>query len=139
VVCVAERLTEVTVDTEDVAALICRHGDGRISEVHLDYVQRAYSRGCHIAGELGTIVWEFASGCVRLFTVAHGTWRSIPQPEGWQLNQMYVDELRHLLDCVERRAPTALPIREGAEVVRIALAAKRSAQEERFVSTDEVV
>jgi predicted dehydrogenase len=135
VVCAAGRLSSLQIETEDVAALICRHVGGSLSEIHLDYVQRTYERGCHVAGDEGTILWDFASGCVRYQRADEGHWQVVPQPKGWELNQMYLDELQHLLDCVRVRRPTVLPIGDAVEVLRIALAAKTSAATGCFVAT----
>jgi predicted dehydrogenase len=45
VFCSAGHLSSLEIETEDVAILLCRHAGGAISEIHLDYVQRAYERG----------------------------------------------------------------------------------------------
>ena len=139
VVCAAGRLSDLAIDTEDVAALICRHADGQLSEIHLDYVQRTYHRGCHIAGERGTILWDFATGCVRYRPAGDGPWQVEPQPDSWELNQMYLDELMHLLDCMRTGRPTVLPVADAVDVLRIALAAKASATSGCFVATATVL
>ena len=122
---IASRSLEL--DVEDVAMLVLTHADGALSSVHLDYVQRSYERGCQIVGEQGTIFWDFRAGAVRLYDAAAERWATMPQPEGWAVNDMYLDELRHFLDCVRAGTSTTLPVAEGAEVARIALAARRSA------------
>ena len=139
VFCVAERRGTLEVDTEDVALLLCRHGTGALSEVHLDFVQRTYERGCQIAGADGSIFWDFREGVVRLYEAAGERWTNFAQPANFQVNQIYVDEMRHFLDCVERRRPTVLPVRDALGVMALALAAKRSAQERRFVDTGSIL
>ena len=84
----ASHLSSLEIRTEDVAALLCRHTSGTISEIHLDYVQRTYERGCQIVGEQGTIFWDFDSQQVRLFEAENRQWVTFPQPAGWELNQM---------------------------------------------------
>ena len=44
VACFAGKLSHLEIQTEDTAALLLRFMDGTVGEVHLDYVQRAYSR-----------------------------------------------------------------------------------------------
>lgn len=139
VTCVAGHLSSLDIASEDVAALICRHTDGALSEIHVDYVQRAYDRGCHIGGEEGTILWEFGSGTVRWFDADRGSWKVFEQAVDWDLNQMYLDELRHFIECVEAQRRTELPIRDALEVMRIVLAAKGSAELRASVATAEVV
>jgi predicted dehydrogenase len=139
VFCVAERRSVLELDTEDVALLVCRHSDGALSEVHLDFIQRTYERGCQIAGAEGSIFWDFRDGTVRLYEAAGEIWSVFRQPEEFQVNQIYVDEMRHFLECVERRRPTTLPVAEAVRVMALALAAKRSAAERRFVDVGSIL
>jgi Predicted dehydrogenases and related proteins len=50
VACFAGKLSRLEIETEDTAAILLRFASGSIGEVHLDYVQRAYNRTCHIIG-----------------------------------------------------------------------------------------
>jgi predicted dehydrogenase len=135
VVCMAGHVSSLEIATEDVASIICRHMSGAISEIHLDYVQQTYERGCQIVGEQGSIFWDFAWKQVRWFDGGTGRWATFSQPEDWDVNQMYVDEMKHFIDCVASGRPTALPIAEAMAVMQIAFAAKTSAHEGRVVPT----
>ncbi len=135
VVCMAGHVSSLEIETEDVAAIVCRHVSGAISEIHLDYVQQSYERGCQIVGDRGSIFWDFLQKEVRWFDGGTGQWTNFPQPEEWAVNQMYVDEMKHFLDCVASGRPTALPIPEAVADMQIAFAAKTSAHEGRVVAT----
>lgn len=126
VFCLAGHQSSLEVDVEDVAALMCKHVSGALSEIHLDYVQRTYERGCHIVGEQGSIFWDYNQGTVRWFDAAQGVWHTFAQSQDWQTNQMYVDELRHFLNCVHTGSQTTLPVSDAIEVMRIVFAAKAS-------------
>jgi len=134
VFCMADHLSSLEIRTEDVAALMCRHASGALSEIHLDYVQRSYERGCQIVGEQGTIAWDFNSREVRVFEAATKQWTAFPYPANWDLNQMYVDEMRHFVECLRDGQPTMLPITEAVSVMQIAFAAKASAREGRLIA-----
>ncbi len=137
VLCISGKLSSLEIETEDVAALVCRHDSGALSEIHLDYVQRTYERDCQIVGERGSIFWAFKNGEVRWFDAVTGEWTTIAQPSGWQVNDMYVDEMKHFLECVREKRPTVLPIEEAISVMQIAFAAKASARDERLVTIAE--
>jgi predicted dehydrogenase len=132
-VCMSAHLSSLEIETEDVAAIICRHESGAISEIHLDYVQRSYERGCEIVGETGSIRWNYNDGCVRLLQAESGRWEDYPQSSTWQTNEMYLDEMKHFLQCVEGGKQTVLPIPEAVRVTRIALAAKESSESGRRI------
>ncbi len=134
VFCSSAHLSSLEIATEDVAVLLCRHARGAISEIHLDYVQRTYERGCQIVGELGSIFWDFNAGAVRWYDAASKQWTTFPQPENWEVNQMYVDEMKHFLDCLAEQRPTTLPIPEAAALMQIVFAAKDSSAQGKMIS-----
>ncbi|MGH9512488.1 MAG: Gfo/Idh/MocA family protein [Terriglobales bacterium] len=134
VFCLADHLSSLVIDTEDVATLICRHSSGVVSEIHLDYVQRTYQRGCQIVGETGSIFWEFGEKQVRWYDAGPAQWTNFSQPDDWKLNQMYVDEMQHFLDCVQSGQKTALPISEAISVMKIVFAAKASGKEKKMIA-----
>jgi predicted dehydrogenase len=133
VVCVAGKISDLEADAEDVAALICTHHNGALSEIHLDYVQRTYERGCQIVGERGSIFWDYGMGQVRLYRADDAHWVIFDQPANWDTNQMYIDQQAHLLECIQSGSSTTQPVSEAIHVMRMALAAKVSASEGRLV------
>jgi predicted dehydrogenase len=140
VFCFAGHLSSLEIETEDVAALLCRHARGALSEIHLDYVQRTYERGCQIVGEKGSIFWDFKDNGVRWHDGESGKVMNYLLPENWDVNQMYLDEMEHFLDCIRTRHASMLPVSEAAAVMQIVFAAKRSALEgKRFSAAREVL
>jgi predicted dehydrogenase len=80
-------------------------------------------------GELGSLFWDFNSKTVRWYDSASKKWTTYSQPDTWELNQMYVDEMKHFVECVEQKRPTMLPISEAARLMRVVFAAKDSARQ----------
>jgi predicted dehydrogenase len=134
VFCCAAHLSSLEIETEDVAILVCRHEQGALSEIHLDYVQRTYERGCQIVGEEGSIFWDFGGKSVRWYDAATAAWTTFPQPERWELNEMYVDEMKHFLQCLREQRPTALPIPDAVALMGVVFAAKESARQGAMVA-----
>ena len=79
----------------------------------------------HLTGSDGTAVWDYPENRVRHYEAAAGRWHEHPTAEGWTLNQMYVDELRHFLECLREKQPTITPLAQA----RHALAALERARE----------
>jgi predicted dehydrogenase len=134
VFCCAGHLSSLEIETEDVAILVCRHTSGAFSEIHLDYVQRSYERGCQIVGELGSVFWDFNAKAVRWYDAASKEWTTYSQPETWEVNQMYVDEMKHFVECLRAKRPTTLPIAEAAALMQVVFAAKVSAESGSMVT-----
>lgn len=133
--CFAGKLSRLEIDTEDTAAILLRYSDGSIGEVHLDYVQRAYSRSCHIIGEEGTIRWDEAEGRVCHYSASTKSWHTYPDPSGWETNEMYLEEMRHFLRCLAGEETPALDLVGARRVLDVALAAKKSAESSQIVRT----
>jgi predicted dehydrogenase len=134
--CLAGKLSSLDIDTEDTAALLLRFQSGALGEIHLDYVQRARSRTCQIIGEEGTIRWDFWAGNVRWLAAGKEHWQEFQNPAGWQLNDMYLAEMRHFINCLARRTRPEQDLFEAARVLAIALAAKTSARNARWIELE---
>lgn len=133
VTCVTGKLSGLEIETEDTAALVLRFDSGAIGEVHLDYVQRAYRRTCQVIGDQGTIHWDYSAGEVRWYSAQARRWQVFANPSDWEPNCMYIDEMKHFLRCLAGAEEPELSVFEAAKVLRIALTAKESARQQRWI------
>lgn len=133
VFCLARKQSDMDIDVEDVAALVCEHAGGVISEIHLDYVQRSYERGCQIVGKDGTICWDYEANAVRLYCASEGEWTTFSQGDSWEPNQMYIDELVHFVDCLMDGKTTMQSVADAANALEVVLAAKASSRTAQMI------
>lgn len=133
VACFSAKLSHLEIETEDTAAILLRFANGTIGEIHMDYVQRAYSRTCHVVGEEGTLRWEYTAGELRWYAAKTGEWEAFGNPAGWEPNRMYLDEMRHFLRCLAGEEKSTSDVFQGMQVLKIGLAAKDSAKTGRVV------
>jgi predicted dehydrogenase len=125
VACFAGTLGSLNVDVEDTAELLLRTDQGVIAEIHLDFLQRVYARTCKIIGTQGTLVWDYSDQVVKLYTAEKKQWQTfLIQTEP---NDMYIEEMKHFLDCVHGKAEPLVDGFVAKKVLEIALAAKKSA------------
>ena len=136
VACFADHVSKLEIDTEDVASILLRFETGTIAEVHLDYLQRAYSRTCKLVGELGTARWDYNRPELDVYLAADGAWTSRRLFDQWEPNTMYLDELRHFLRCLDGEEQPLVDVAAGAKSLQLALTAKRAAAERRVISLD---
>jgi glutamate-1-semialdehyde 2,1-aminomutase/spore coat polysaccharide biosynthesis protein SpsF len=129
VTCRAEHLSSLDVDVEDSAWIYLSFPEGRRAELHLDFVQRAYTRTCKVVGETGTVVWDFGVPEVRWFSAGQPGWRSIPYV--FEVNDMYVAEIVHFLESLGNKTGPMVDLEQGRDVIRVVEAAKKSSEEER--------
>lgn len=130
--CFADRVSNITVDTEDVAEVILKMKNGAICEIHQDYIQRFSQRNFEFFGELGTIVWQANLKKVLLQVKDRPEEEFVLRPE-YNLNDMYVEEVRHFLKSVADRQETITPVVKGKKVLELIIAAKESSAQDSIV------
>lgn len=130
---VAGRLSGLGVDVEDTACIILRFIQGVLGSVYLDYVERPPTHWLHIVGQKGTIHWDDADGIAHLYNNESKEERFTP-PEGFERNTMFLEEMRHFLNCLDGKEKPLCSLDDGIRVLEIALAAKRSALEKREIN-----
>lgn len=121
---------QIGLETDGVAEIILQHHSGILSNVHLNFVQRDYRRTCQVIGAEGTIYWNESSHEVRVYGKDGKLSDSVSQPDSWEDNQMYVDELVHFLQAVQERTQTGNPLLGGLSALQIALTVRESSLKE---------
>jgi predicted dehydrogenase len=116
------------IEVEDIAEVGLRFASGVLGSVHLDYLQRPPKHCLEIVGTKGTICWDNADGAVRWWSTKTDGWITITVPEGFERNQLFLDEVRHFLKLVEGRTTTICTLEDGISALKIVLAAHRSAE-----------
>ena len=130
----AGKLSSLEIDTEDNADVLLRFDYGAVANVHLDYLQRTYRRACDLIGEDGVIAWDYIGQSVTVYGKEDRRIEVFQESINTERNQMFVDELRHFVRCVERGEPPMLDAAGGRAVLEVALAAKASAAQGRPVA-----
>ena len=114
--------SSLNLDVEDTASTLMDFLiDDKPVSVHLqqDYLQRPPYRQCEIVGEGGKIVADFAG----LRLTAPGVDLDFT---GFDRNQLFLDQTKHFLACLEGRESPIVDLRSAMQSLRMALAAKES-------------
>jgi len=135
--CTARHVSNLIMDVEDSASLSLVFDSGAFADIHVDCVQRKYSRELKLCFERGVVRWSWPENVVRIHEVDKGE-REIPPPVSYSSNDMYLDEARAFLAKVDAGGDTQ-SLMEGREVIRVALAALASSRESRVVCLGEAV
>jgi predicted dehydrogenase len=132
VVCTAGHWSDLAGDTEDLAEVTLRFESGVLAQVHLDYVQRRYRRNLQVIGDAGVIVWDYPTHSVTVYGAETSSEETIHVDDG-DPNNMYLEEVRHFIRCLEAGEPPNVDGVEALRSIRLVEAAKRSARERRAV------
>jgi len=119
------KISSLKIDTEDIAELLFKFKSGPLVNIHMDYLQRIFSRSCKIIGERGTIEWRHDTASVKLSFPDKKKSKLFKQPKGYETNQMYVDSTKYFLTCVNKRKKTFNDVFRGAKTLEIILKAKQ--------------
>ena len=131
VFCYADKISDLEVETEDTAEILLRFSNGAIGEIHLDFIQRAYSRNCKIIGEKGTLTWDFGEHKVSLYLADSKEWEIYDVDV--DVNLMYIEEMKHFLQCINGLSMPLIDAAQGKRVLEIVLAAKESSENKTII------
>ncbi|MGD2179783.1 Gfo/Idh/MocA family protein [Lusitaniella coriacea] len=128
VFCYSGKVSTLEIDTEDNADILLRFASGTVANVHLDYLQRTYRRSCEFIGEEGVIVWDYIAQTVTLYGKKDRYINVFLENINTELNQMYIEEMKHFVACIQGREQSVLNASGARAVLEIAVAAKTSAE-----------
>lgn len=121
-------LSSLEIEVEDVASILMEctvNGHPVPVQLHQDYVQRPPSRTCKIIGDAGKLVLDLRANTVEHYNT-EGELVHKDEFADFERNQLFLDELTHFLDCMRERRPSMVTVHDGAQSLRMALAAKQS-------------
>lgn len=123
-------LSRLEVDVEDVASISLEFFvDQHLLPGHLlqDYLERPPARTCVVVGDAGKIVADFNANTLHRWDERGELIETLSLPD-YLRNEMFLDELRHFLSCVEEGKSSLIPLSEGVQSLRMALAARDSVE-----------
>ncbi|HAH20830.1 MAG: hypothetical protein A2Y00_03050 [Omnitrophica WOR_2 bacterium GWF2_43_52] len=129
--CFYGTISDLQMDADDVAEILLRFKSGAISSIHLDLLQRDYRRNCEIIGEKGTVLWDYTTKQIKVFTKEKGCWETIEYKE--ERSDMFVEETKHFIKCFEKKAQIMVSVEDAAKTLAIAVSAKESSDSKKIV------
>lgn len=118
------------VDVEDIAEIGLKFASGVVGGVHVNYVQRPPVHRLEIVGTQGTLRWNNADGILHLykFPASFGSYSDNPPapviesffpPEGFERNQLFLAQTRHLIEIMRGEKEPACSLEDGIRVQRL--------------------
>jgi len=120
--------SDLEIDVEDTASTLMEfHVGGRPLPVHLhqDYLESPPQRQCEVIGDRGRAIMDIAGLSVTVFT-RDSKAPQVSDYQGFERNQLFVDQLKHFMECVKTRSRPLVDLNDGLQSLRMALAAKKS-------------
>ena len=120
--------SDLEIDVEDTASILMEAPLGaRVLpiQLHQDFLQSPASRQCEVIGDKGRAVMDLHALTVSLFTLGHAK-PEVFRLENFDRNNLFLDQARHFLHCVETREKPTVDLADGIQSLRMALAVKQS-------------
>jgi predicted dehydrogenase len=127
------QVSDLEIDVEDIAEITLGFHSGAVGNIHMNMVQAPVSRSCRIIGSEGTISWDQNSHQVLAFLAGDEAWRDISPAQPIDRNDSYMAEIQHFIECVNEGCNPDIDGGNGRRILEIALAAKRSSQDQCMV------
>ncbi|MFZ6031509.1 MAG: Gfo/Idh/MocA family protein [Chloroflexota bacterium] len=137
---VGGHLSNLEVDVEDSVSLLLdcpRQGQPMPVHIHLDYMQRPPQRVCEVIGDAGKVRYDYYASLAEFHDLATRTVMTY-RFDGFDRNQMFLDELKHFLACMQGQEQPLVSLRDGLESMKISLAAERSLHSGQAVVLNEL-
>ena len=129
---IVDRVSSLQITSDDIADLTVRFASGTVGNIHMDLFAWNMHSHFELLGERGVIQWRrFENESVRVFDPEANRWEAYPF--GGQLNDMYVDEVRHFVACIRGEARPACDGWDGLKTMQVIDAARRASAERRWV------
>lgn len=120
------KLSNLDLDVEDTAELILNFHSGAVGTIHLDYIQQPCKHILEIIGSNGEIQWDNADGVVHLYQNDKKEWQNFSLHEGFSRNDLFLQEMKHFINCVLGIEQPICPLSDGIYVQKLIEAVYRS-------------
>lgn len=133
VFCFADKVSNLDIDTEDLAEIFLKFKSGIIAQIHLDYLQRTYRRYYKFIGEKGIVIWDFIKQNVELYSKRTNQWKVYQESIYINREIMFIDEVKHFISCIKDKERSINDILLAKKVLEVALASHESARKKEIV------
>lgn len=124
------KLSNLDIETEDMAKILVEF-EKSIGYIHLDYLQKAYSRTCKIIGEKGTIEWDYVKEEI-IFK------NELEEKKIYYKiqtrNDRFKNEIEYFINCIENNTPCLPNHNDGYKTLNIVNKIKESYLKKKNIS-----
>ena len=129
--CFKDKMSSLKIDTEDIAEITLSHKNRCISHIHLDYLQKEYTRKFKLILEKGEIYWDYSLGKIKLTTENKSS--DFFQPEGYTRDDTFKSQFKHWFNVLKGKQKPLVSLEKGIYISKIALYAHNSSEKKKWM------
>ena len=130
---------ELAGHTPDHQEVIIEFKTGVMVSMHFDLNDRTHERWLRLAAESSTAKWSTLDAGIKIYDASENRWTEQMQPDGFQYETCYQQEIGKFLRCIKTREPWPVALPVVREIVGVLEAVPLSARERRTVELKEVL
>ena len=131
------RLSDLEVDAEDFTETVIQFHNGVTGSLHLDYYRRPKRHDLEITCAEGVLFWDYLTSSVRL-SLPDGSVQEFPPPNGFERNDMYLEEVHHFISLLKNESEENLcGFEDGKKALELVWAVIHSGRYGRKVVFDD--
>ena len=125
-------IPSMKIKAEGIAEILLKFNSKVIGRIHLDFINPKYNRHCEIIGDKGSIRWSFENKTIEIQKSGQSKFNIIKY--GNDNNQIYLDEMKYLIQCLKGKKNELINIDDAEKTLRFSLAIKKSGQKSKPIS-----
>tara|TARA_X000000950_G_scaffold277437_1_gene366841 strand:- start:2813 stop:3823 length:1011 start_codon:yes stop_codon:yes gene_type:complete len=119
-----QTISDLEITADDYTSCLFEFKNGIMGELHLDLLQPLESRYLKIVGSNGVLIADLIKNSVRYNTIKNTDW--IEKHVEVSYDEIYLTEIRNIIKCIKGEDVHTVSIEEGAKVMQIVEAIRRS-------------
>lgn len=126
------KLTPLEINVEDTVIISQSTEKGIIVQLRMDYWRKNPVRKMSIVGEKGEIFWDYYQG-ETILSDRKGETESFKISNKWNRNDLFLATMKDFLYAIENKTQPRTTLRDGIDVLKIAMAVKQSIKERKII------
>ncbi len=129
--CFKDKMSLLKIDTEDIAEITLAHKNGGISHLHLDYLQKEYTRKFKLIFEKREFFWDYSLGKIKLTSKNKSS--EFIQPKNYTRDDTFKSQLKHWLNVLNGKEKPLVSLEKGIYISKVALCAHKSSEQKKWI------
>ncbi|TRZ52419.1 gfo/Idh/MocA family oxidoreductase [bacterium] len=112
------KVSDLDIDSEDLFKGIYQFSSGFLCSIHTDYIRHNKKRGINIVGSKGTLECDFIEKFIKMQKNS-GQISLIEDAHLFDVDESYMSELNHFIECIEKDKIPQITLDDGIEVLKL--------------------
>lgn len=119
---IVDKISDLSIETEDYADIIVKTSRGIVGTIHLDYYRKISQRKIEVVFQNGILIGDLINNNLSLISKEKNKVLNF----NFDRNYMYEEQIKYFFECIRSQKKTFNDIEEGYNVLKLALKIKEN-------------